>query len=501
VRTLLATATALLGAHAAAQPCGQIATFETGLTPVREIHVSPAGSNTAGDGSAAAPYATIAHAAGQASPGAAIRVHAGTYAGGTFITGLAGTAQGPIWIGGVPGEVRPLIQGGTEGLHLIRPRYVVVHDLEVGGASGNGINCDDGGEYANPEAARFVVFRGLNIHDIGGTGNQDGLKLSGLNDFWVLDSAFARTGGAGSGSGIDHVGCHRGLVARCRFEQMSGNAVQCKGGSENLEVRACWIVGGGQRAVNAGGSTGLEFFRPPPSTIQPNFEARDIRIVSNVIIGGNTPFAFVGCVGCAATGNTIVDPTQWLARILQETTSSGPYQFLPCSDNTVRNNIFWFTRGQISTYVNIGPNTAPATFVFDRNHWFAHDNPGASAPSLPAPETGQIAGLDPLFVPGTRQVREASPAAGTGAPLPPGSADITGRCRPPAPSRGAYEPCDANCDASTGAPLLTILDFNCFLNRFGAGDPYANCDGSTAPPVLNVLDFNCFLNRFAAGCP
>ena len=29
---------------------------------------------------------------------------------------------------------------------------------------------------------------------------------------------------------------------------------------------------------------------------------------------------------------------------------------------------------------------------------------------------------------------------------------------------------------------------------------YANCDNSTAAPVLNVLDFACFLNKFAAGC-
>ena len=29
---------------------------------------------------------------------------------------------------------------------------------------------------------------------------------------------------------------------------------------------------------------------------------------------------------------------------------------------------------------------------------------------------------------------------------------------------------------------------------------YANCDNSTTPPVLNVLDFSCFLNKFAAGC-
>jgi hypothetical protein len=61
--------------------------------------------------------------------------------------------------------------------------------------------------------------------------------------------------------------------------------------------------------------------------------------------------------------------------------------------------------------------------------------------------------------------------------------------------------CYANCDGSTTAPVLNVLDFGCFLNRFAAGDSYANCDGSTTSPVLNVLDFGCFLNSFAAGCP
>ncbi len=60
--------------------------------------------------------------------------------------------------------------------------------------------------------------------------------------------------------------------------------------------------------------------------------------------------------------------------------------------------------------------------------------------------------------------------------------------------------CYANCDGSTTAPILNVLDFGCFLNRFAAGDTYANCDQSTTPPVLNVLDFGCFLNLFAAGC-
>ncbi len=60
--------------------------------------------------------------------------------------------------------------------------------------------------------------------------------------------------------------------------------------------------------------------------------------------------------------------------------------------------------------------------------------------------------------------------------------------------------CYANCDGGTTAPVLNVLDFSCFLNKFAAGDPYANCDGSTTVPVLNVNDFSCFLNKFAAGC-
>jgi hypothetical protein len=64
----------------------------------------------------------------------------------------------------------------------------------------------------------------------------------------------------------------------------------------------------------------------------------------------------------------------------------------------------------------------------------------------------------------------------------------------------AAQVCYANCDNSTTAPALNVLDFQCFLNRFAAADAYANCDGSTTAPVLNVLDFQCFLNRFAAGC-
>jgi hypothetical protein len=61
--------------------------------------------------------------------------------------------------------------------------------------------------------------------------------------------------------------------------------------------------------------------------------------------------------------------------------------------------------------------------------------------------------------------------------------------------------CYANCDLSTTPPILNVLDFTCYLNKFTAGHPYANCDMSTTAPALNVLDFTCFLNKFTTGCP
>jgi hypothetical protein len=45
---------------------------------------------------------------------------------------------------------------------------------------------------------------------------------------------------------------------------------------------------------------------------------------------------------------------------------------------------------------------------------------------------------------------------------------------------------------------LDVNDFVCFQKAFVAGSPSANCDGSGSTPMLTVLDFMCFLNEFNA---
>ncbi len=421
--------------------CGEINTFEHGQTPLSEIHVAQGGSDTSGDGSEANPFATISRAAGEADPGTAIRVHAGAYEGGAYLADLAGTAEAPIWIGGVAGEERPVIQGGGQALHLVRPRYVIVHDLEVTGQTANGINADDGGDYANNLAAHHVVFRNLLIHTVGSGGNQDCLKLSGLNHFYVLDSEFHHCGGGSAGSAVDCVGCHHGLIAGNHMHSLheGGNAVQTKGGSEDIEIRANLIIDGGQRGLLMGGSTGFAYFRPPLSTDEENVEARNIRALSNIFVGGVAAVAFVGCVDCIAANNTIVNPTRWILRILQETTSEGDYLFAPCRDGRFVNNIVYFDRSALSTWINVGPNTQAESFQFSHNLWYAHDDPSLSQPTnLPAAETAGIYEQDPGLG-DDHQITPGSPAAGAGAPVAEVFGDFFGNCYADPPSIGAHE--------------------------------------------------------------
>ncbi len=47
-----------------------------------------------------------------------------------------------------------------------------------------------------------------------------------------------------------------------------------------------------------------------------------------------------------------------------------------------------FRREDVAIEINIGGGTAPETFVFENNRWFAEDNPSHSKPKLAVEETG-----------------------------------------------------------------------------------------------------------------
>jgi hypothetical protein len=352
-----------------------------------------------------------------AEPGTRILLQPGVYDGGNYFSNVRGEEGRPVVIAAADPAQKPVIRGGTEGLHFSGVAYLELRDLVVEGAAQNGINIDDGGTFDTP--SHHVTLSGLVVRNVGTTGNQDGIKLSGLRDFAVT-GCIVTTWGAG-GSAIDMVGCHDGVISGSFFRHTpgltTGTGVQMKGGTTGIIVRDNRFEYAAARAVQIGGSTGLEFFRPQPPA---GYEAANVTVEGNVIVGSQAAVTFVGVDGAVARFNTIYRPERWVIRILQETTAPG---FVPSRNGVFTDNIVVFRAGELSTAVNVGANTAPQTFRFAGNWWYCENDPARSTPALPVPEEGGTYGTDPQFVDpaaGDLHLRPGSPAAGVGAYAPRG---------------------------------------------------------------------------------
>jgi hypothetical protein len=398
-------------------------------------------------------YTTLSQAAVAVTPGDTIMIHAGIYSGGTYISNMQGTANAEITIMPAPGDT-VIYSGGGTGWQLTDAAYLNIYGIVFEQQTANGFNMDDGGSYATP--SHNVLFDGCTFRNINATGNNDLLKLSGLDTFEIRNCVFMN--GAAGGSGIDMVGCHLGIIEDCYFENMGSNAIQAKGGTQHIRMERNFFKNCGQRAVNLGGSTGLAFFRPIDAT----FEAADMQVYSSIFIGSVAPIAYVGCVRVEVINNTIYNPGNWVIRILQETVDTT--RFEECGDNTFRNNIIY--RGNsLSTDCNVGPNTAPQTFHFSNNLWYNYQNAGWPGPSnLPVIDSNNIIGSNPLFANAAGEdfsIDMSSPAAGNGYTLVDPVYDYAGNAFAPLRSIGAYE-----ADVATYIEPVTEFASRVFPNPF-----------------------------------
>ena len=185
--------------------------------------------------------------------GDVLSIAAGEYRGGWRSAHLRGEKDAQVTIRAADSENPPRFKGGgSSAFHFSSCRHLVLRNLVCDGFSGNGINIDDGSDLSSP--SEHILLDGLRIENTGPKGNRDALKLSGVYQFVVKNCHFAGWGG----SGIDMVGCHRGVIVGNHFEGREGfsqsNAVQMKGGSSQLQVRDCFFEHVGQRAINLGGS-------------------------------------------------------------------------------------------------------------------------------------------------------------------------------------------------------------------------------------------------------
>lgn len=313
--------------------------------------------------------------------GVTLKIKGGDYRGGWSVKGIS-----QLTVEAADPANPPHFKNGNLGWQFSRCPGLTVRNLIVSGQRHNGFNIDDGGVRDKP--VKGVTLSGLKVSEIGPKGNFDGIKCSGIDDLVIKECEVSGWGG----QAIDFVGCHRAVISDCRFTGRPGfsqtTGPQFKGGSSDIVIERCFFKDAGMRPIQAGGSTGMSYFRPPGA----KYEARKITIRDNTIVGGMCAVAFTGVDGAVFVRNVVVSPDKWILRILQETTAPG---FPACRNVHFHHNVIVFDRAKVRGVVNIGSNTAPKTFRFENNLWYATDRPGRSKPSLPVTETGGIYDFDP----------------------------------------------------------------------------------------------------------
>jgi hypothetical protein len=324
-------------------------------------------------------------------PGDEIVMNQGVYAGGIYREGLK-----QVTIRSADPAKPAVIEGGGFGMMLSDPVDVTLANLIFRKQLDNGLNIDDGGSYETP--ASGIKLLNITVRDMVNEGNHDGIKLAGVNDF-LIDGVTVENWG-NDGSAIDFVGCHHGLVQNSSLKQknleVGGSGIRPKGGTKDVTIRANRIelpIGKG-RAIQAGGSTDAEYFRFEDG--DSDYEAKDINVEGNVIIGGSSAISWVNIDGGVFHHNFVHRPGQWVLRILNENpeTSIVDTQNGQFHDNYV---VYNDTDDEFNTAVNVGDETKPESFSFARNRWFniASPTPEGSKPELPADESEGVYGEKP----------------------------------------------------------------------------------------------------------
>jgi hypothetical protein len=352
-------------------------------------------------------------------PGDRVLLAPGDYNGNFFFTNVHGAPRRPVVIAAADRSRPPRFIGPSIGLQLSGCSYVELYDLDIAGTDSNGLTIDDANDPAKP--AHHIVIRNVRVKDTRKNGNIDGIKLSGVDDFLIADCTVE--GWGNGGSGIDMVGCHRGVITRSTFRQGGANGLQMKGGSADVTVRKCLFENAGERALQIGGSSDDTVFRPPLKDMpeKGKYEAKEVRVEGNTFVGGEAAVAFVNADGATVRFNTIVRPERYALRILQE---RGEPEFVPCRKGVIEDNVIVFRSDRWSEGgVNVGAGTDPGSFAFSRNLWFCEDRPDRSTPNLLSKEKDGVYGKDPLFfdpVKGDYSVKPGSPASKRGAHALPG---------------------------------------------------------------------------------
>jgi len=312
-----------------------------------------------------------------ADPGDRIYMAPGSYTGRLWVTDVHGTADDMIEVVALDPTNRPVFTSDDAACFtLYNCSYVLVDGLI---AEHGGTPTQDANNIEFPHGSHMVLKNALS-RDLDHDGNSDGVKFARSDNVLMYNCTVASW--ADGGSANDQMVSRNSLMMRnlITFPDMTPNAgangTQPKGDSYRNGYYKNVFLDGSSRCIQFGGAGGVD-----------GWEGHDMVAMGNVIDGGEAAAAYVSCQTCELSYNTIVDPTKWVMRILNE---GG---WAETGTNTFKRNLVVY--GPLSSIQNVGSGTRPETFTYAENYWYNRLDPAASIPALPGGQTDPAGGTDP----------------------------------------------------------------------------------------------------------
>ena len=272
-----------------------------------EIFVSPSGSDSGGNGSEAAPYATPQHALRMAQAGDMVTLRGGTYVGEELRMGAPN-----LTLRSYPGEWALVHNPDMEDITLhfrLESSGSRVERLEITGgfyAIKTESNWDWGD--ASRYGASNITISDCRIHD---SGNACIKITPGCDDVTIERCEIYNSGitSPGSAEAIDNVNGDRMTVRQCYMHDLRGTCMYAKGGATGLVVDRCLAANCEEGGILIGFDTSPEWF---DTEANPGYYENLEGTVTNCIVM-NTQYAGIGMFAARnprAYNNTLINTAQ-----------------------------------------------------------------------------------------------------------------------------------------------------------------------------------------------
>jgi parallel beta-helix repeat protein len=418
-------------------------------------HITKTGNDGAA-GSAAAPWASFAHAAGVVSPGDAVLVHAGAYTQAALTMSRGGSSTFPVIWAPFGTDSVTITSSSTSGFffELNSINYVIFMGFTINGnssttavASGNltGVGIL-GSSFIYTSHLTVTQFSGGGIDaQSGGTNNSIMFCTSFQNCMNDYNNAFGNAGGWAQGiasytanslvygctvyhnwgEGIDLINNNGTTVANCTVYDNMGPGIYCTQ-SENCSIynnlvyytgSTTWVRSGGSQAngLQTNNENALGSGSGPDNIVLP---LSNNKFYNNVVVGTATNFIYsqfqpVGIQNCLISNNTFVNSLYQNLIITANASTTG---------NIFENNIF-YGGGQ-------APSGSAGGCTFRNNCWFGQGG-GVFAGSGDITSNPQFTGTIGSFTTTAYQLASGSPCKNSGQNVSGTfTFDIAGNARP-----------------------------------------------------------------------